>query len=64
MSSSPKVALPPPDGPLSCEVPSTAITAVNKEVEKIVIKGSTTKKRLLPEVHTKAESLNRELRID
>ena len=43
--SSSQVALSSPDGQLSCDVPSTAIAAVNKEVEKIVIEGSTTKKR-------------------
>ena len=43
--SSPQLALPSPNGPLSREVPSTAIAAANKEVEKIVIEGSTTKKR-------------------
>jgi len=36
---------PCPDDLLSHEVPSTAIAAANKEVEKIVIEGSTTKKR-------------------
>jgi len=43
--SSPQVVLPSPDGPLSHEVPSTAIAAANKEVEKVVVEGSTTKKR-------------------
>ena len=38
-SSSPQVALPSPDGPLSRKVPSTAIAATSKEFEKIVIKG-------------------------
>ena len=35
-SSSPQVALPSPDGPLSCEVPSTAISSANKEVEEMM----------------------------
>ena len=42
-SSSPQAALPSPDGPLPCDVLSTAIAAANKEGEKIVIKGSTKK---------------------
>ena len=34
--SSPQVTLPSPDGPLSHEVPSTAISAANKEVEEVM----------------------------
>ena len=44
-SSSPQVALPSPDGPLSREVPSTAISAANKEVEEVIASDSVTKKR-------------------
>ena len=44
-SSSPQVALPSPNGPLSREVPSTAISAANKEVEEVMASGSVTKKR-------------------
>ena len=35
-SLSPQVALPSPNGPLSHEVPSTAISAANKEVEEVM----------------------------
>ena len=34
-SSLPQVVLPCPDGPLSCEVPSTVISAVNKEAKEV-----------------------------
>ena len=49
-SSSPQVVLPSPDGPpaLLREVPSTAISAANEEVEKAIVnqsEGSITKKR-------------------
>ena len=36
-SSSPQIVLPHPDGPLSCEVPSTAISGANKEVEEVIM---------------------------
>ena len=36
-SSSPQVVLPSPDGPLSHEVPSTAISEANKEVEEVMM---------------------------
>ena len=36
-SLSPQVALPSPDGPLSREVPSTAIAAANKESTRILV---------------------------
>ena len=45
-SSSPQIALPSPNGPLSHEVPSTAISAANKEVEEVIASDSiVTKKR-------------------
>ena len=40
----PQVALPSPDGPLSHEVLSTAISAANKEVEEVMSNNSITKK--------------------
>ena len=43
-SSSPQVALPSPDGPLSREVPTTAISVANKEVEEVMASDSITKK--------------------
>lgn len=43
-SKSPQVALPSPNGPLSREIPSTAICEANKEVEK-TLKNEDTKKR-------------------
>ena len=39
-SSSPQIALPSPNGPLSREVPSTAISAANKEVEEVIASDS------------------------
>ena len=36
-SSSPQVALPSPNGPLLREVPSTAISSANKEVEEVMV---------------------------
>jgi len=42
-SSSPQVVLPSPDGPLSREIPSTAISAANDEVKAVV--HQSTKKR-------------------
>jgi len=42
-SSSPQVVLPSPDGPLSHEIPSTVISAVNDEVKAVV--HQSTKKR-------------------
>ena len=45
-SSSPQVALPSsPNGPLSREVPSTAISVANNEVEEVIASDSVTKKR-------------------
>ena len=49
-SSSPQVALPSPDGPLLREVPSTAISSANKEVEEVMASSDahiTEKKRKL-----------------
>ena len=43
-SLSPQVALPSPDGPLSIEIPSTAISVANKEVEEVMASDSIYKK--------------------
>ena len=44
-SSSSQVALPSPNGPLSCEITSTAISEANKEVQEVIARDSITKKR-------------------
>jgi len=40
-----QVALPSPNGPLSREVPSTAISEANKEVEEVMARDNVAKKR-------------------
>jgi len=60
-SSSSQVALPLPNGPLSREVPSTAISEANKEVEEAMARDSVVKEMKLSEVHTKTEGHHRKL---
>ena len=48
-SSLPKVILPCPNGLLSHEVPSTAISTANKEVEEVMVADSETKKKIFSE---------------
>ena len=62
----PQVALSSPDGPLSREVPSIAISLANKEVEEVMASSDAhiTKKEeahTKTKVHTKTEGYNRKL---